>query len=92
MNTEFPSICAKRGDRPTAEQTLAWLEFHAERVWIQSIPAGHRSKNRTILQYRDKSGEVQTVGARSICGAVERATLRDKAFEGRNVSTGKGEE
>jgi hypothetical protein len=58
---------------------LAWLEANATRLIVQQIRAGRRRKNRIVLEFRESAGEVRTVGAVSIAGAVFRARVRQAA-------------
>ncbi|MGA8030390.1 MAG: hypothetical protein WB992_24880 [Bryobacteraceae bacterium] len=61
----------------SASDILAWLDQFASRVIFQDLPEGGRQKNRVILQYRPPfSSDTETIGARTITGAVSKGVLR----------------
>jgi hypothetical protein len=55
---------------------LVWLDKHAFRIDFQELAPEARQKNRVILQYRDHSGALAAVGAKSLAGAILKAALR----------------
>jgi len=62
-----------------AADPLRWLESHSPcRLELQAIRPGAREKNRVLLTWSPRGGEVRTVGARSIVGAIFRASIRER--------------
>lgn len=84
-----------RQKRPFAVEILAWLEAHASDLVIQRLAPGRRQKNRCIVQFRDRAGEMRVVGGTTIAGAVWRAQIRldgpETAFESDGENSKKGE-
>jgi hypothetical protein len=68
-------------NRPSAVKILAWLERHGCKLWIQHLPRGRRRKNRAVVEYLDRAGEVRAVGGIDIAHAVRRAQLRLEAAQ-----------
>jgi hypothetical protein len=61
----------------TADEVLAWLNAHAQRVDFQDLGARVlREKNRVVVSYRVGSGAVAAVGGRDLASAVKKAAIR----------------